>query len=547
VIIQIGSAIMVDMNKFKVPAVPKEENTSLVKKLINLIDSLMTKVRSLTDEVNQLKDAINVLKEEKKRPKFKASKMDDLAGKKDKRDPNTEEKRPGSKKKSKTEEIKIHAEKTIKPDQDIPKGSLFKGHHMYTVQGLKIESYNTLYRLERWQTPDGKWLKGVLPDSVAGTHFSFELIAYILYQHYQCQVTQPLLLEQLLEYGVQISSGQINRILNEGKESFHDEKEDILHMGLRSSKYVTVDDTGTRHKGKNGYVTNISSEHFAWFESSNNKTRINFLELLNTGETSYIINEDSISLMINQKLGQTIIHQLICHPKQQFKHKKEWEAHLKCLGITKKRQCRIATESALYSGILQHDFMKNIVIVSDDAGQFNVLLHALCWVHTERLIHKLISTNESHRKTMEQVRDKIWTLYADLKQYKIFPTNTLKEAIISQFDTIFTQVTPFKILNSLLSRIYNNKDELLLVLQHPEIPLHTNASEGDIREYVKKMKISGGTRSTLGQKSRDTFASIKKTCRKLGISFWNYLLDRLSFSHNIQPLHFYIQQRSAPS
>ena len=120
---------------------------------------------------------------------------------------------------------------------------------------------------------------------------------------------------------MQISAGQINGILNEKKDSFHDEKEDILQMGLRTSKYVTVDDTGTRHKGKNGYVTNISSEHFAWFKSSNNKTRINFLELLNTGGTSYIINEESISLMTNQKLGQTIIHQLTCHPKQKFKHK----------------------------------------------------------------------------------------------------------------------------------------------------------------------------------------------------------------------------------
>lgn len=66
--------------------------------------------------------------------------------------------------------------------------------------------------------------------------------------------------------------------------------------------------------------------------------------------------------------------------------------------------------------------------------------------------------------------------------------------------------------------------------------LHTNSSETDIRDYVKKRKISGGTRSDLGRQCRDTFASLKKTCRMLKVSFWDYLIDRVSRSNHIPPL-----------
>ncbi|MCZ6803380.1 MAG: transposase [Proteobacteria bacterium] len=179
---------------------------------------------------------------------------------------------------------------------------------------------------------------------------------------------------------------------------------------------------------------------------------------------------------------------------------------------------------------------QNLVIASDDAGQFNILLHALCWVHSERLIHTLIPLNEGHREDIAKVRGELRDLYADLKYYKDQPIPAQKETQETRFDAIFTQKTRYELLNQALKRIHKNKSELLLVLERPEIPLHTNGSERDIRDYVKKKKVSGGTRSTTGRRCRDTFASLKKTCRKQGISFWHYLLDRLSGTGAIPPL-----------
>ena len=168
--------------------------------------------------------------------------------------------------------------------------------------------------------------------------------------------------------------------------------------------------------------------------------------------------------------------------------------------------------------------------MSDYAGQFNILLHGLCWVHSERLIHTLLPLNEGHREDIAKIRGELWDFYAALKYYKDQPIPAQKETLGTRFDAIFSQKTRYELLNQALKRIPKNKSELLLVLERPEIPLHTNGSERDIRDYVKKKKVSGGTRSTTGRRCRDTFASLKKTGRKLryfllalsaGSSIWN--------------------------
>jgi len=176
------------------------------------------------------------------------------------------------------------------------------------------------------------------------------------------------------------------------------------------------------------------------------------------------------------------------------------------------------------------------VILSDDAGQFDVLLHALCWIHAERTINQLGGFSDEQRQALAQVRSQIWDFYAELKAYKQEPSEQRKAELEERFEEIFTTKTCFASLNLALGRLHRKKSELLLVLDRPYIALHNNLSERDIREYVKKRKISGSTRSDLGRCCRDTFTSLKKTCRKLKVSFWEYLKDRVSGTHTIQPL-----------
>jgi len=212
-----------------------------------------------------------------------------------------------------------------------------------------------------------------------------------------------------------------------------------------------------------------------------------------------------------------------------------WHECLHSVHINCERYIRIATEGALLGSLLSHGFCSDLVIVSDDAGQFNILQHALCWIHAERLVHKTLPLNEQHRQDITNVRDQIWELYADLKAFKNDPDDWDKKKLAQRFDQIFTHKSGFATLNQLLKRIHANKAELLRVLERPEIPLHTNGSETDIRDYVKKRRVSGGTRGDEGQRCRDTFISLKKTCRKLGISFWDFLHDRLCSSESLIP------------
>jgi hypothetical protein len=249
-----------------------------------------------------------------------------------------------------------------------------------------------------------------------------------------------------------------------------------------------------------------------------------------------VINQDALEYMDQQRLPKSLIYLLQDHYKKQFHDLCQWEAHLQQLDIISHRHIKIATEGALMGSVLHHGLPKSLVVVSDDAGQFNILNHSLCWIHAERILNKLIPPNEEKRKDLESVEKQVWGFYRDLKAYKKSPDGTKKAQLQERFEEIFTQKTNFQMLNLALERLYDNKDELLLVLERPEIPLHNNLSENDIREYVKRRKVSGSTRSEPGRRCRDTFASLKKTCRKLNVSFWDYLHDRLCKSYKIPPL-----------
>ncbi len=536
----------------QLPNIPAAESTALVEQLLVQVEHLLEETCRQREIIQQLRDEIAVLKGQKAKPKFKASGMDRETdapdeNKTDSDDTGSRErrKRPGSAKRSKTQKLTIHETIKVAPSEPIPARSRFKGYRDFVVQDLRIRTHNTRYRMEVWRTPEGEWLRGKLPASLNGRHFGPELRRYVLYQHHHCHVTQPLLHEQLSEWSIDISVGQIDALLSAHNEGFFAETDQLLVSALAVSRCITVDDSGARHRGNNGYVTQIGNDWFAWFASTDSKSRINFLQLLHAGNSTYCLNEHALAYLREENLPKEPLRRLRTHPSARIAGIACWEEHLDALGIERERHRRIATEGALLGGLIEKGFSLDLVIVSDGAGQFAILLHALCWVHAERLVHKLIPLNDRHRQDQERVRGEIWELYADLKAYRRNPDPDLAPALAARFDAIFTQRTSFATLNQTLKRLHRHKEKLLLVLKRPDIVLHTNASESDIRGYVKWRKISGGTRSDLGKRCRDGFASLKKTCRKLGISFWDYLGERIAQHGAIPPLPDIIRERAA--
>ena len=186
-----------------------------------------------------------------------------------------------------------------------------------------------------------------------------------------------------------------------------------------------------------------------------------------------------------------------------------------------------------------------MVILSDGAPQFDVLVHASCWVHAERPLARAVPYSEAHRAALERVRQQIWDLYQDLKAYRACPDPAVKAALTARFEALVGQETDYPTsIGGALKEMRAHQADLLRVLERPEVPLHNNGTESIIRGYVKTRKVSGGTRSEAGRRCRDTFASLKKTCRKLGVSFWAYLQERLRGLGTIPRLADLIRRRA---
>jgi hypothetical protein len=536
-----------DSLKPQLPKISDEDRTPLVDVLLELLAWQQIQIDKLEQEILKLKG-------ETTKPKIKPSKMDDDSAKDEDEngDGSDKSKKKKGPKRSKTVHLKIDATIDIQPD-NIPEGSTFKGFRDVVIQDIKFETFNTCYRLAEYQTPDGSYVSGQLPDGLNGCHFGNNLISFILYQYHHQHVTQPLLLKQLLDLGVEISSGRLSQFITDGLDVFHDEKDHLLQAGLSVSQYVHTDDTGARHDGKNGYCTHIGNELFAWFSSTESKSRINFLSCLGQGsDYFYVLNTGAFAYMEQQKLPYSLLTRLelefsgevVCslpladpvNKVVRIETAFDWEKWLDQQGIKNKRHRRIITEGALMGSLLAQGIPSTLSIVSDDAGQFNVFDHVLCWIHAERIINRLIPLNDQHVKAVDDTREQLWQIYRDLKAYKLDPTASQAEDIKSRFKTMCSTKTAYVTLNLALKRMGNNQHELLRVLDKPYLPLHNNLSERDIRDYVKKRKISGSTRSEAGRRCRDTFASLKKTCLKHKISFWHYLKDRLLGKSNIPPL-----------
>jgi hypothetical protein len=506
----------------EIPDIPESQITPLVKSLLQIIQQQSVLLLQAKEEIQKLKDEIAVLKKGNKKPQVPSSSLEKPAPRS-----NENEKRPGSAKRSKTSDLAIHNTQKI-PPLELPQNAIFKDLHSYVVQDLLITPNNTQYLLERWMGVDGSYIVGKLPEDVTG-HFGSNLISFVLYQYYGVLVTRPRLLKQLHEFGIDISKGQLDAILIQKKESFHAEKNDLISVGLRTSQFIQTDDTRARHAGKNGYCTVIANPVFTWFSTTHSKSRVNFLKLLQGQKLSYLIDETSVSY-VKEHGGVNalfLVNAFNTHGSSQFDSERAWQACLSSLGICKDFEVRVASEGALLAGLLAQGIPKSLGILSDDAGQFNVLEHALCWIHEERHLKAIVPLTAQNREETELVLDRFWHLYQELKSYRKIPSESQKKAIEDEFDALFKTKTVCDVFNRALSLIYDKKAELLKVLARPEMPLHNNDSEQEIREYVTRRKLSGGTRSDAGKQCRDTFTSLKKTCHKLSISFWGYLRGRL--------------------
>ena len=317
-----------------------------------------------------------------------------------------------------------------------PPGSQRKGYETYQIQELEIRARVVRYRRERWLTPDGETIVAPLPANIHG-HFGPELRRYVLMQYHQGQVTVERLVAQLQAIGIAISKREVMRLLIDKQDAFLDENRDVLRAGLQTASWVTADDTGARHRGANAVCTEIGNDDFTWFATTASKSRLNFLGLLRAGFTDYVVNDAALAYMREHVLAGAVVEALAAQRQHAFADQAAWQRHLRRLRINGRplnaAQVRIATEGALWGAVREHGFLRHAVIISDDAGQFNVGRHALCWIHSERRVHALETFTDAQHAAQQHVRGLIWRFYAALKAYRLAPTPRRRSQLRARF------------------------------------------------------------------------------------------------------------------
>jgi Transposase IS66 family len=520
-----------------------QKKCGIYEKKLNLVE------KKLRDREEKLEAALAELRRLKKvpaKPKLLASKLDvpqeepsqEELGSKSATEENSSVKRPGSEKEKKKKNLKIHDRKEVKA-VGVPAGWVLSGYESYVIQDMVIRANNIDYQREVWTSPDGKQrMVAELPVHLQGKHFGEQLVAYILHQYYHCGASQPVIASTLEDYGVSISSGQLSHILTRNKEAFHEEKYSLLATAIELGEELRTDDTGARHKFKNGFCNCINSDLFTFFTSTHSKSRINFLEILRMKRSDYKINEAALAYA--QHVGLCPKYYDVLHASYEagqttFADKEALQTYFKS-HAWKGSALRVIEEAVLIGVLIEQGLDSTTLIHSDGARQFKLYNHSLCWKHAERPLLLLHCYNEEQEQHFAAKKHAFWTLYQDLKAYKHNPQPERATQLYAQFDELCQPVSGFAALNQVLADLKTKANELLLVLSNPKVSLHNNASERDIREFVKRRKISAGTRSEDGRRSRDTFLSLKKTCLKLGVSFWDYLLDRLTNAAQIPAL-----------
>ncbi|MBZ9603348.1 IS66 family transposase [Phyllobacterium chamaecytisi] len=478
-----------------------------------------------------LRDEIARLKSLPPRPTFRPSGMDKATDGKP-GDRQVAKKKPRG---PKLDVKRVSREEVLRAN--VPTGSRFKGYKSCFVRELVLAAELVHYRRECWVTPDGRTVLAPLPAGIMGG-YGANLRRLCLMLHAQGQVTTQRLTTLLNDVGINISKRQVVRLLTKELDGFVAEDVAVLHAGLVSSSYVTVDDTGARHAHDNFYTTQIGGQHFTVFRTTKSKSRLNFLSLLRGNYQDYVLNDAAFDYLEDRRGDPSLIARLRTVEPQRFCNQVPFLEHLahKGIDIFDRDMIRVLGEAGSWGSIRHHGLVGNAVIVSDDAGQFRVGNHALCWIHAERLLQKLMPARPKEARSVALIRDLVWLFYKALKAWKQKPLPDAANAFRRRFDRIFTLRTGYAELDALLARLHRRKHELLRVLERPEIPLNTNASENDLRSFVTKRKISGGTMSRNGRIARDVMLGLMKTCQKLGLSFYCYLGDRLGIGACNQPI-----------
>jgi len=517
-----------------------------IKKLLNLIETLNHEILELKRQNQELRDENNRLKGEQGKPKIKPNKESpgQYSSEKERK------KSKKRKKRKKKNRIKTHKSQICHIDKSLlPKDAQFKGYDRVVVQDIKFEAHNTSFMKEKYYSPSlKKAYLASLPPGYEG-EFGPAIKALALKLYFDSNMTQPKILDLFTDAKINISAGQLSNFLIKGHDAFHKEKDDVYEAGLRSSPWHHMDETVTRVNAQNDYCQILCNPLYTAYFTTENKSRLTVIDVLtNFRERSFLLNREAFIYFDIFKLPIPIIRQLKSFPQEQPLEQEHFfdllDKYLSQLGPQQRSHIIDAAAIAAYHAQMEFPVVR--LLICDDAPQFKLVTEqlALCWVHDGRLYKKLEPCISDHRKSLDAFLEKYWHFYRLLLKYKDNPTSKKHARLDNKFDNLFSTQTGYSALDQRIAKTKDKKKSMLIVLDHPEIPLHNNPAELGARIRVRKRVVSFGTRTICGTKAWDTFMTLSATAKKLGINSFEYLYDRISNTLQIADLADIISQRA---
>jgi transposase IS66 family protein len=522
-----------------------------IRALLNVVEEQASEIRALRVENQQLRDELTRLKGGQGRPKIPPGKS---AG--SSTDYSSEqERRPAPKpwqKRGKQDRVRVdRTERVVVDPATLPADAELKGYERVVVQDLVLHTDTVAFELAVWYSPtERRSYRARRPVGYDGT-FGPHLRTLVLTLAYGGGMSERKILELVVGTGIVISAGTVSNLLTEGRTAFETEALAVLKAGLASSPYQHIDDTSTRVDGEGHYCQIVCNPLYTAYQTTPGKDRRTIIEVLRGGRPpTYRFDREADRHLAWLKLSAGARAMLaVAIPRDQELDEATLTALLDgpARGLGPKQQEQVREALALASYLADPDWPVVRTLVCDDAPQFRAITAelALCWIHEGRHFKKLTPYLPQHQAALADILTQFWDYYHDVLAYREQPTSEARARLDAGFDALFGTTTGYQALDERLALTLDKKPELLLVLEHPELPLHNNPAELGARQRVRKRDVSFGPRSPTGSAAWDTFMTLAATTRKLGLDFATYLHDRFTKAGQIPPLADLISARAA--
>ena len=518
-------------------------------RLLNLVEELAADNRALRAEIQQLRDENNRLKGEQGQPKIKPNRppktpSTDHSSEKERHQPR------GWQKTRKLSQLHIDRDEVLTLDPArLPPDAEFKGHEPVVVQDLHVTHETIRFLKEKYYAPStAQAYLAALPPGYQG-QFGPGVKALALTLYFGANLSEPKLAEFFHQAGLQISTGEVSNLLIQNQDRFHAEKDAVYTAGVQSSAWQQTDHTATRVNGQNQHCQVVGNPLYTAYFTTAKKDRLSVLRVLQNGRpVTFRFNAETHHLLESFHLPDRLRTTVARFPQEVALNQPAVEQllaeSLPAVGVQQRARLLDAAAVAAYHAPVEFPVIR--LLLCDDAPQFNWVTDelALCWVHEGRHYKKLEPVVAAHRVLTEAFQKDFWAFYHELRHYCTEPAFAERLRLEAEFDGLFRRVTGYADLDARIAKTRAKQSCLLRVLAHPEIPLHNNDAELAVRQRVRKRDVSLGPRTKEGTHAWDTFMTLAATAKKLGVSFYAYIQDRISEARQLPSLANLITERA---